>query len=72
MYNVDSDKKSFFRWLDQANDLELQKGLLSLEAIGNILTETEVINEFHWRRRMFLLEIDARLQLKRMPSQMAS
>lgn len=72
MYNVDSDKKSFFRWLDQANDLELQKGLLSLEAIGNILTETEVINEFQWRRRMFLLEIDARLQLKRMPSQMAS
>lgn len=67
----DSDKKSFFRWLDQASDLELQLKLMSLETVGFRLTEQEVIHEYQWRKKMFLAEIDARSQVKRLSSQMS-
>lgn len=63
-YMDESDKKSFFRWLDQATDLEIQSRLMSLEAVGFRLTEPEVIQEYRWQRKMFLSEIDARFQVK--------
>jgi len=59
-----SERKVFYRWLDTANDKELQKKILAMELILFRLSEAAVLAEYNWMKKEILLELKTREEMK--------